>query len=107
MSIFVTRCLAPAALLGATLLPLAAHADSINQRLREQRERIRQGVTSGQLTRREQYRLNARDARLRRQEYRARLSGGRFTPAERRRLQRELNRSSAAIHRQKHDAQVR
>ncbi len=103
----ITQWLIPAALVGATLLPLAAEADSINQRLHDQHARIHQGVVSGQLTRREQYRLNARDARLRRQEYHARLSGGRFTPAERQRIQRELNHSSGSIYRQKHDRQAR
>ena len=103
----MTKWLVPAALAGTLLLPLAAQADSLHQRLHDQHERIHQGVVSGQLTRREQYRLNTRDARIRRQEHRARLSGGRFTPAERRRVERELNHSSRAIYHQKHDRQVR
>ncbi len=107
MHLNIAKILVPATLVGATLLPLTAQADSIKDRLHDQHTRIHQGVTSSQLTRREQYRLNARDARIRRQEYRARLSGGRFTPAERQRIQRELNHSSRAIYRQKHDSQVR
>ncbi len=102
-----TKCLGAAALLGATLLPLAAHADSINDRLHDQHRRIHQGVESGQLARREQYRLNTRDARIRAQERRDRRSGGRFTPSERRHIQRELNGSNRAIYHQKHDGQVR
>lgn len=107
MKINLVNCLVPAALLGAVLLPLAAQADSINDRLHDQHQRIHQGVASGQLTRREQHRLNAREASIRRQEYRDRLSGGRFTPRERRHIQGELNRSSRAVYRQTHDGQVR
>lgn len=107
-------CLAPALLFGALALPAAAqtpspmhHSHSINSRLHNQQERIHQGVGSDQLNRREQYRLDARDARIRRQEYRDRLSGGKFTRAERRRIQGELNHSSHSIYHQKHDAQTR
>ncbi len=112
MKMITLQCLAPALLLGALALPAAAqtpmhHSHGINNRLHEQQERIHQGVGSGQLTRREQYRLDARDAHIRTQEYRARLSGGKFTPAERRRIQRELNHSSRAIYHQKHDGQTR
>ena len=112
MNINTLKCLAPALLLGALALPAAAqtphhHPYSINQRLHNQQERIHQGVGSGQLTRREQYRLHERDSRIRAQEYRDRLSGGKFTHSERRHIQRELNHSSAAIYRQKHDGQTR
>ena len=64
----LAKLLVPAALLGTVLLPLAAHADSINDRRHDQRQRIEQGVASGQLTRREQARLNEREARIHRQE---------------------------------------
>jgi len=107
------KCIAPALLLGALALPATAqtppfhHHEGINARLHNQQERIHQGVGSDQLTRREQYRLDARDSRIRTQEYRDRLSGGKFTPAERRRIQRELNGSSRAIYHQKHDGQTR
>ena len=113
MNTTILKCLAPALLLGALALPVAAqtpapmHRHSINTRLHEQQERIHQGVQSGQLTRREQYRLDARDSRIRTQEYRDRLSGGKFTHAERRHLRSELNHSSGAIYRQKHDKQTR
>ena len=116
MKINTLKVLAPALLLGALALPAMAqtpppppfhHHTSINARLRDQQERIHQGVGSGQLTRREQYRLEARNSRIRTQEYRDRLSGGRFTPAERRHIQRELNGSSRAIYHQKHDGQTR
>ena len=113
MKISAAKYIAPALLLGALALPAMAqtpplhHPHGVNARLHEQQERIHQGAQSGQLTRREQYRLDARDSRIRTQEYRDRLSGGKFTHAERRHIQRELNGSSRAIYHQKHDGQTR
>ena len=108
MNNIVTKILVPAALLGTLLLPMTAQADSINQRLHNQHERIHQGVGSDHLTRREQYRLNTRDARSHRQEHRdRRFDGGRLTYGERRHLQGELNGSSRAIYRDKHNDSVR
>src|SRR5262245_13954670 len=68
--------------------------DGINERQREQEARIRQGVRSGELTRREARRLQEQQDRIRRDEFRARRSGGEFTPRERARIQRELDNSS-------------
>ena len=116
MNINLTKYIAPALLLGALALPATAqtpppppfhHPTPINARFRDQQARIHQGVKSGQLTRREQYRLEARDSRIRTQEYRDKLSGGRFTAAERHHIQRELNHSSAAIYRDKHNDHTR
>ena len=114
MKINTMKIIAPALLLGALALPATAqmpppfhHHQGINARLHNQQERIHQGVGSDQLTRREQYRLDARDSRIRTQEYRDRISGGKFTPAERRHIQRELNHSSRAIYRDKHNNWVR
>ena len=98
-----------------TLLPAAGWAQygpprrqqSINAREREQQERIRQGVRSGELTRREARRLEAEQARIRVNEAFARRSGGQLTLRERRRIERELNHSSRDIYRQKHDRQDR
>jgi len=110
----IAKCAATAALLGTLVAPMAAQAQTthsyrhgINGRLHHQNARIEQGERSGALNGREENRLEARDARIRRQEARMRASGGRFTPAERRRLQRELNHTNGAIYRQKHDAQHR
>ena len=104
----IAKFLVPAALLGTVLLPLAAHADSVNDRRHDQRQRIEQGVDSGQLTKREQYRLDGREARLHAQVDRDRSRhGGHLTPSERRHLERDYNHTSRAIYRQKHDSQTR
>src|SRR5262245_5714527 len=99
------------AALVAFIIPAAGLAqeqqNGINERQRNQRERIRQGVRSGELTRAEAARLRRQEAQIRRNEARARQSGGEFTPRERARIQRQLNRESRRIYRQKHDAQDR
>jgi hypothetical protein len=81
--------------------------NTVNERQDNQRDRIRQGVQSGELTPVEAARLRRQDAQIRLNEARARQSGGEFTPRERARIQRQLDRSSRKIYRQKHDAQDR
>jgi hypothetical protein len=78
----------------------------VNARQANQRERIQQGVASGEITRREQHRLNATQRAIAVEE-RAFKSDGRLTAAERRKLHRDLDRASRDIHRQKHDGQSR
>ena len=81
--------------------------NGINARERNQQQRIREGVRSGELTRVEAARLERQQAQIRLDEALARRSGGEFTPRERARIQRELDRSSRNIYRQKHDDQDR
>lgn len=92
-------------------LPLTSFAQggprNINAREREQQQRIRAGIRSGELTRAEVARLQAEQARIRAAEARMRRSDGVFTTRERARLQRELNQSSRHIYRQNHDRQDR
>jgi hypothetical protein len=95
------------AVIAAMFLPLIGSAQGINQRQRNQQSRIRQGVRSGELTRREAGRLEAQQARIRVNERYARRSGGEFTARERARIQRQENRASRNIYRQKHDRQDR
>jgi hypothetical protein len=73
----------------------------INQRQRNQQARIREGVKSGELTRGETARLEAREGKIQADKLQAK-SDGKVTPAERRKLNREENRASRAIHRMKH-----
>ena len=79
---------------------------SINNRERRQQRRIRHGVRSGSLTRREAARMERQQARTHRLEARAK-SDGKVTATERARLQARENRTSRHIYRQKHDAQRR
>jgi len=78
----------------------------VNARQQNQRERIQQGVKSGELTRRETGRL-VEEQRDVRQLERAYKSDGTLTGAERRDLQHEQNQASHDIYRQKHDEQDR
>ncbi len=94
----------------AVIIPaagLAQRRNTINERQQNQRQRIRQGVRSGELTRVEAARLQRQQAQIKLNEARARQSGGEFTPEERARIQRQLDRSSQNIYDQKHDAQDR
>ena len=83
-----------------------AKTPTINKREYKQQERIRQGIRSGELTRREAGRLEAEQAKIKTDEALAKADG-KVTPKERTRLNRELNHSSRDIYRQKHDKQDR
>lgn len=85
---------------------LAQSTPSVDRREHRQQRRIRHGVRSGSLTRREAARLERQQARTRAAEARAKADG-RVTARERVRLQRRENRTSRRIYRQKHDRQSR
>lgn len=76
----------------------------VTQRQENQKERISQGVKSGELTKREAAKLRA-EQRAIQAEKRMAKTDGTVTPAERAKLQRDQNRASRDIYRQKHDAQ--
>lgn len=78
----------------------------VNARQQNQQQRVRQGVRSGELTRRETGRL-AEEQRDVRQLERAYKSDGELTRAERVDLHHEQNQASRDIYNQKHDAQDR
>jgi hypothetical protein len=84
----------------------AQRTPSVDRREHRQQRRIRQGVKSGSLTKREAGRLQAQQARTRRIERRAKADGT-VTRRERARLQHRENRTSRRIYRQKHDGQKR
>jgi hypothetical protein len=77
----------------------------LDRRAARQELRIRQGVQSGQLTRRETVRLRQGQRHIRRMELRARADG-RVGPRERVRLHRALDRQSARIWRLKHNGRA-
>lgn len=78
----------------------------VNARQQNQRQRIQQGVRSGELTRRETGAL-VHEQRDVRQLERAYKSDGELTRAERVDLHQEQNQASRDIYNQKHDAQDR
>ena len=102
MKRLVSVLLSGALLLGLSAVSLAG----INRREYREQQRIRQGIRSGELTRREAGRLEAEQARIRVSERNARRDGY-ISPRERARLDRELDRASRDIYRQKHDGQDR
>jgi uncharacterized membrane protein YebE (DUF533 family) len=77
---------------------------SINEREARQREAIRRGVASGDLTRREADRLRSEQHRIERMEQRARADGN-FTPQERARIDRRLDNSARHIRHEMNDRQ--
>lgn len=78
----------------------------VNARQQHQRDRIQQGVKSGQLTRGEakELRTERRDIRRTEQAYK---SDGVLTKSERKDLRQELNQQSREIYEEKHDAEKR
>ena len=77
---------------------------TINERIKNQRDRIAAGTKDDQLTKGERTRLRADDAAIRAQErvYR-RGNDGKLTKGERKQLNRELNRNSRRIYRDRHN----
>jgi hypothetical protein len=92
-------------LLGAAVIA-SAHTPLIDKREHHQQARIREGLKSGELTRREFLRLESEQSRIRFAEAKAK-SDGIVTCRERLRLNRMLDRASRDIYRQKHDGQDR
>ncbi|MGH8179239.1 MAG: hypothetical protein ACREV5_23530 [Steroidobacter sp.] len=86
--------------------PRRTRDPGVNARQHQQRDRIQQGVKSGELTGREAGRL-AREQRELRQLEREYKSDGATTGVERRDLHQEQNEASRHIYNQKHDAHDR
>ncbi len=69
-----------------------------------QQERIKAGVKSGELTKREAAKLEARERKIAKDKRKAKADGV-VTPRERAKIQHEQNKASRRIYKQKHDAQ--
>ncbi len=76
----------------------------IQQRMRNQQQRIDQGISSGQLTPKEAGKLETLEAKIRQDEARMK-SDGNLTAKERQKLNQELDKTSNRIYKQKHDCQ--
>lgn len=77
-----------------------------DQRQQNQKARIVEGASSGELTRRETAQSVRDQRRIRRTERRAK-SDGVVTPGEKANLERKQNKASRQLRRNKHDAQQR
>lgn len=106
MNRFAQLAAATALVLGAGALTVdAARADTFTDRMGNQRDRIEQGVESGDLTRNEARKLRAQQRDLR--ETRQDLAEDGLTDRERRVLRRQYDRQSDRIYDQRHDGQER
>ena len=83
-----------------------AMAGSVGRRQIRQHERIRQGVNSGELTRRETRMLMHEQHRVQKAKIRA-LDDGRVTPNERLRIEKKQDTASRNIYRLKHNHRSR
>ena len=89
-----------------TLAATTSYADSINERQFQQKQRIVQGIKSGQITQKEAFNLRKKQAQFERREHYFK-SDGNFTFKERKTLQNNLNRFSKDIYFVKHNKKVR
>ena len=85
---------------------LMAGTPVLDERQQNQKQRIKQGIKSGELTKKESKRLINGQAQLQKMEYKAK-SDGVVTKKERARLQNKANKESAKIAKNKHDKQKR
>ncbi len=88
------------------IITASAQTPAVDDRQQNQRQRIQQGVASGELTRREAAHSRHDQRRIRRAEHVAK-SDGTVTNGERARLHHMQNTASRQLSRNKHDAQDR
>ncbi len=79
---------------------------AIRKTAKEERTRIKQGVESGELTKRETRRLAAEQAAIH-QEVKAAKADGVVTREERKDIKQDQRQASRRIYKNKHDKQVR
>lgn len=85
--------------------PKSDQTPVVDKREQDQKNRIKQGVKSGELTRKEARRLGAEQRKIKKDEAKAK-SDGTVTPAERNKIKREQNKASRDITRKKHNART-
>jgi hypothetical protein len=84
----------------------SAATPGVTKRQVQQQHRIKEGVRSGELTKKEAARLELQQARIQHDKKAAKADGV-VTGEERKKLAREQNRSSKTIFRKKHNARDR
>lgn len=77
-----------------------------SHRMQNQKDRIRQGVKSGELTKQEAEQLRQEHRGIRKEREQLK-SDGELTPEERGQLQEKINAASEHIHQEKHDEEKR
>ena len=106
MKRIVVSMMTGALLLGGVSNVLA-QTNEVNQRERNQQERIGQGVESGSLTAGETAHLEKQEAGINKEVRQDRkANGGSLTPQEHRQVNRQQNRESARIYRDKHNGKT-
>ena len=82
--------------------------NEVNARMENQRDRIKQGVKSGELTKSEQRNLNKDQKAIHEQvDHDRAMNGGKLTKAEHKQVNREMNAESKKIYRDKHNGAKR
>lgn len=76
------------------------------ERAERQEKRIDKGVANGSLTKREEIKLEAKEAALRREARQDKRDGVGMTKAEKVKINAKQNKLSREIYKDKHDAQV-
>jgi hypothetical protein len=90
------------------LMSIPAFAAGVDVRAGCEQGRINQGIRTGELTRPEARRLEAREVHVNREIARDRaINGGYLTRGERARINRQESALSRSIYREKHDGQFR
>ena len=93
--------------LGMFVVSGAAFAEKVKKREKRQQNRIEEGVASGDLTKKETLKLEAKEAKLHREIKRDRKDGGRLTLKERAKIDAKQDKLSKQIYKEKHDDQKR
>ncbi len=85
------------------LVPFAAEAGPIQNRINRQESRIYQGVKNGSISTKEYKSIDRRVDSIEAARLRKINSGGKLTTSEKNRLNRRLNNTSRSIYRDRHD----
>jgi uncharacterized membrane protein YebE (DUF533 family) len=86
---------------------ISSASAQIRQHGQDQRQRIRQGVRSGELTRTETANLARQQAHIRRETVAAKRNDGVITQCERRDIRQDQRQASRNIYRKKHNGRDR
>ena len=99
------KSLAGAVLIGCVLL--GSIPAQVKDRQKVQQGRIKQGVRSGELTKKEAVKIEKKEAKLHQEIKKDRADGPGLTPKERVKIDRKQDKLSREIAKEKHDKQAR